>query len=121
MWEVDDGRTLANQIDKSFDVVVFLHSLDHLDDHEAVLKQAHRVAKKNVVIVLWRPFVINVGHHLNSKSVIANTQFRDSHLKEYNKTELDASITEAGFKILEDREVLDNDKRYSFFYLLEVI
>src|SRR3990167_5900398 len=65
-FEVQDARALAEE-DSSWDCVLLMHCLDHLDDYEAAIKEASRVAAKYVCIVLWRGFV-NEGTNINPKN-----------------------------------------------------
>lgn len=52
-FRVDDARTLATMEDASVDVVLLRHTLDHIDRWEDALHAAWRVAKKEVVVILW--------------------------------------------------------------------
>jgi ubiquinone/menaquinone biosynthesis C-methylase UbiE len=52
-FRVDDARTLSTIPDASVDVVLIRHTLDHIDKWEDALRAAWRVARKEVVIILW--------------------------------------------------------------------
>lgn len=50
---VDDARHLGTVADSRYDIVLLRHTLDHIDDWEATLREAWRVAKKEVIVILW--------------------------------------------------------------------
>lgn len=52
-FRVDDARTLSTMADASVDVVLIRHTLDHLDRWEDALRAAWRVARKELVVILW--------------------------------------------------------------------
>lgn len=52
-FRVDDVRTLSTMEDGSVDVVLLRHTLDHIDRWEDALKAAWRVAKEEVIVILW--------------------------------------------------------------------
>lgn len=62
-WAVEDARRLDGIAADSFDVVLLRHSLDHIDDWEAALRAAWRVARKEVVVILWPTTFDNVREH----------------------------------------------------------
>lgn len=105
-WEQQDARNLTEQ-DNSFDAVVFLHCLDHVDFWESALKHAKRIARKIVIVCLWRPFL---GTPTKTNP--------DGLMTEFNKNELDAVLVDMGFEIIEDYQ-LDSEK-YNYFYVLGV-
>lgn len=110
-WEVQDARQLSEK-DRSWDCCVLLHALDHVDNYGQVLNECYRVSNKLVIVVLWRPFS-DTPTHTNSK----NKDYKDSHLTDFNKNDLDAAIVDAGFNIASSYE-LDSEK-YNFIYVLE--
>jgi len=63
-WSVADARKLEGIGDLSFDVVLIRHTLDHIDDWESALKAAWRVARKEVVVILWTSMFENERDHL---------------------------------------------------------
>lgn len=86
-FEVQDARRLKER-DKSWDSVVLMHSLDHLDDYKSAIKEACRVAKEHVFVVLWRP-LREEGTNLNSINRMGKNDdeepWEDTHLQEYSK------------------------------------
>jgi len=112
-WEVQDARKLKEK-DNSWDAVVILHTLDHINEYEKALKEAKRVARDIVIVVLWRPFVESDSTNINSK----NQDYEDSHLVDFNKNDLDAAIYNAGLVVVNEREV-DNGGKYNYMYVME--
>lgn len=51
-FRVMDARAL-DFVQDAFDVVIVRHCLEHVDDWRKVISEAHRVARKAVIIVLW--------------------------------------------------------------------
>ncbi len=112
-WEVQDARKLK-EVDNSFDCVLLLHALDHVDDYVSAINESRRVASKIVILVLWRPFVeLGSGNNLNS----VNENFEDTHLTDYDKSELDIAIEESGFKIVDEFQLNEGNKFNHFFVL----
>jgi len=70
-WEVQDARKLTEK-DNSWDAVVLMHALDHLDDYQAAIFEAARVTSKYVIIILWRSFVAE-GVNLNDRNTMGNS------------------------------------------------
>src|SRR3990167_11565294 len=63
-FEVQDMRYLEEAND-SWNCVLLMHALDHTNDYKAAIKEATRVSKKYVCIVLWRSFVAE-GTNMNT-------------------------------------------------------
>lgn len=122
-FEVQDARYLSEP-DNSWDCVLLLHCLDHLDDYKSAIKEAARVAKKYVCIVLWRSFVAE-GTNLNDRNMMGKKEgeepWEDTHLQEYSKQALEKAFKEANLEIEEtaEGEQLNSDQsHYNFMYLL---
>jgi len=115
-WEVQDARKLKEK-DNSWDAIVLVHTLDHIDKYYEALEEAYRVCKKYVFIVLWRPFAEGADNNLNSSGFIDNHNYEDTHLIDFNKQVLDMDITEAGFNILDEQEI--GKEKYNYLYVLE--
>jgi SAM-dependent methyltransferase len=122
-FEVQDARKL-NEKDSSWDAVVLMHCLDHLDDYQAAIREATRVAKKYVVIILWRDFV-GAGTHLNDKNMMNKNEgdepWEDTHLQEYSRETLAEEFEKNGLKIIEETsgEAVNDPGKYNFIYWLE--
>lgn len=122
-WEVEDARKLT-EADNSWDSVVLMHSLDHLDDYRAAIKEAARVSKKYVVIVLWRNFAA-VGTNLNDRNMMNKNEgeepWEDTHLQEYSREALAEAFKEAGLKVIEETsgEAINDPGKYNFIYWLQ--
>lgn len=122
-FEVEDARKLTEK-DNSWDCVLLLHCLDHLDDYAAAIKEATRVSSKYVCIVLWRGFV-NDGTRLNDRNMMhkepGEEPWKDTYLQEYSKEALETEFEKNGLAIEEiaEGEVLNSDaSHYNFLYLL---
>ena len=125
-WEVEDARSLSEK-DNSWDCVVLMHCLDHLDDYQSAIREAARVAKKYVCIVLWRSFVDGRMNHLNDRNMYGKQEgedpWEDTHLQEYSRELLEEEFEKDGLKIVvaENGEEVNDPGKYNFVYLLEKI
>lgn len=125
-WEVQDAREMTEK-DNSWDCVLLMHALDHIDDYKAVIKEATRVSKKYVCIILWRGF-INEGTHLNNKNRMGKREgepdWKDTYLQEYSRKALAEAYEEAGLKIVHEAdgdEINGDYSHYNYLVLLEKI
>lgn len=122
-FEVQDARKLKEK-DNSWDAVVLMHCLDHLDDYKAAISEAARVAKKYVVIILWRDFVAD-GTRLNDRNMMNKEPdeepWEDTHLQEYSYQALNEAFKESGLTIIEetDGEKINDPGKYNFIFWLE--
>lgn len=123
-FEVQDARKLTEPAN-SWDCVLLMHALDHLDDYKSAIKEAARVASKYVCIILWRGFV-DEGTHLNDKNSYAKQEgeepWKDTYLQEYSREALDEAYKEAGLRIVHeaDGEKINGDySHYNYLVLLE--
>ena len=123
-FEVQDARKLLEP-DNSFDCVLLLHCLDHVDDYRAVIRESARVAKKYVCVVLWRAFVAE-GTNLNDKNMMGKKPheqpWEDTHLQEYSREVLEEEFKKNNLII--EREVSgeainSHKSSYNYLYLLE--
>lgn len=120
-WEVQDARSLTEPAD-SWDCVLLMHALDHLDDYEAAIKEAARVSKRYVCIVLWRTFVSDEEYtHLNNRNTYGREEgeWEDTHLQEFSKKALGTAYKKAGLKIVHEKEVGGDYSKYNYIVLLE--
>lgn len=124
VWEVEDARHLSEQ-DNSWDCVLLLHSLDHLDDYKAAIKEAARVARKYVCIVIWRGFVKD-GTRLNDRNMYYKKEgeapWEDTYLQEYSRETLENEFKNNGLFIehfTNGREV-NNPGTYNSLWLLKI-
>lgn len=123
-FEVEDARALVEPHD-TWDCVLLMHCLDHLDDYKAAINEAARVTKKYVCIVLWRGFV-NEGTHLNDRNMMGKQEgekpWEDTYLHEYSRESLEEAFKEANLKVVHtaEGEALNGDgSHYNFLFLLE--
>ena len=129
-FEVQDARKMS-ELDASWDCVLFMHSLDHLDDYKVAIAEAVRVSRKYIAFIFWRGFV-NEGTNLNSRNEMGKKKdpvtgelleppWEDTHLQEYSR---DALIVEfdkynlIDVDIAEGEEVSDPGK-YNFIWILK--
>ncbi len=126
-WEVQDARNLK-ELDFSWECVLLMHSLDHLDDYESAIKEAARVSKKYVLIVLWRGIKYDEGaiNNLNSRSRYGKpetdqTEWEDTHLQDYAWEPLKKAFNDAGLEVIlkEDGPEVNKEGRYNTVILLE--
>ncbi len=117
-FSVQDARNMTYE-SNSFDALIIMHCLDHVDDHISALKEAYRVCKKYTFIVLWRPFVDKDTHDLNSSGYIDNKNYEDTHLQDFGKVNLDKEIQSVGFKILDEKQIGEPKGKYNYLYVLE--
>lgn len=122
-WEVQDARKLS-EISDSWDCVLLMHSLDHLDDYKAAISEASRVASKYVCIVLWRGFEENELTHLNNKNMYGKKEgeepWKDTFLQEFSRKALDEAYQEAGLTIVHEKEIGGDYSKYNYLVLLKV-
>lgn len=122
-FEVQDARKMT-ELDKSWDAVLLMHILDHVDDYQAVLKEAARVAKKYVLLVLWRPLTTNGQNNLNSLNTYDRQegQWEDTHLQEFSPEKLQEAFENAGLTpvFFTNGSEINQEGRSNSLYLLEV-
>ena len=125
-FQVEDNRHL-DEPDSSYDCVMLLHVLDHLDDYQAAIKEAARVSSKYVCIVLWRSFV-GEGTNLNDRNMMGKSEgeqpWQDTHLQEYSKKSLEDEFAKNNLVIEETAEgeqINSDQSHYNFLYLLRKV
>lgn len=122
-FEVEDARDLKED-DNSWDCVLLMHALDHLDDYKAAIKEAARVSRKYVCIILWRSFV-SEGTHLNNRNMMGKNEgeepWKDTYLHEYSRQALQEEFDKNGLIVDTevDGEPLNSDaSHYNWLVLL---
>lgn len=123
IFEVQDARKLTEG-DSTWDCVLLMHALDHLDDYQAAIREATRVSKKYVCIILWRSFVAQ-GTNLNDRNMMGKQEgeepWQDTHLQEYSREALEEEFKKNNLVIEEiaEGEAINSDSsKYNFLYLL---
>ena len=123
-WEVQDARKLKEE-DSSWDCVLLMHCLDHLDDYKAAIKEATRVSKKYILIVLWRSF--SNTDNLNDRNMMGKQEgeepWKDTHLHEYSRLDLEDCfrVNDLDIRHTAEGEAINSDhSKYNFLFLLEV-
>lgn len=121
-WEVQDARKL-DEPDSSWDCVVSMHCLDHLDDYRSAIKELARVTKKYVIIVLWRGFVgqdrINDRNMMNKSE--GEKSWEDTYLHEYNREDLVREFAINKLKVIEEvsGDEINDPGKYNWLVVLE--
>jgi ubiquinone/menaquinone biosynthesis C-methylase UbiE len=122
-WEVEDARHLKEK-DNSWDAVVLMHCLDHLDDYQAAIKEATRVAKKYVLIVLWRGLTPSDENNLNDKSSYGRDDGKlwiDQHLQDYSETKLKEAfrMNDLVIELETNGEEINKEGKFNTLFLLK--
>lgn len=125
-FEVQDARSL-NEAALSWDCVLLMHCLDHLDDYQSAIKEAARVAKKYVLIVLWRGINYSEGgqNNLNDRNMYGKQEgdepWQDTHLQDYAWEPLKKAFDDAGLTVTlkVDGEEVNKEGKYNTVILLE--
>lgn len=115
-FEVQDARDLKEQ-DNSYELVLLMHLLDHVDDWKKVISEAKRVSKEYILIILWRKFA-EAPDKVN-QVVMDDTLYHDSYLREYRRKDLMAEFEKQGLKVLESHVILNKDTHYNYCFLLQ--
>jgi len=122
-FEVEDARKLTEP-NSSWDCVLLMHCLDHLDDYKAAIAEAARVAERYVLIVLWRPFVAD-GVRLNDRNMYGKKEgeepWKDTHLQEYSHDVLFEEFTKNNLSVEQEveGEVINEPGKYNWLVLLK--
>lgn len=122
-FEVEDARHLSEPAN-TWNCVLLMHCLDHLNDYQAAVSEAARVSNKYVCIILWRSFV-DEGTRLNDRNMMDKKEgedpWEDTYLHEYSRQALEDAFEKAGLKIEEiaEGEAINSERSsYNFLYLL---
>ena len=119
-FEVQDARAMKEQ-DNSWDCVLLMHCLDHLDDYPAAIKEAVRVSKKYIAIILWNPFVAE--NVLNNRNMYAKKEgeepWQDTHFQYYSKESLIKEFDKYGLIDVDFAEVPDDYSKYNLIWILK--
>lgn len=102
-FEVNEPLHKIDQPDDSFDVVYSRHVVDHMDSFENGLDEHCRVAKKLVIIVLWRP--LGTGDEHQIKNIVENGKvYENEYTNDYSKSKVLEALEEKekeGWRVLE--------------------
>jgi len=122
-FSVQDARKLKEK-DETWDCVVLMHVLDHLDDYQAAIAEAARVSSKWVIIILWRSFVAE-GTNLNDRNTMGKEEgeapWEDTHLQEYSREALETEFKKNRLmidQIAEGSQLNSDESHYNFMYIL---
>lgn len=81
--------------DKSFDTVLLFDIVEHADE-EKVLKEAKRVARKKILVIVPR----QVDYELEKAGVVFRHYIDKSHLKEYAENDFENLAKKTGLKLV---------------------
>lgn len=102
-FETQDARKPTEK-DDSWECVLLIDTLDHLDNYKEVIAEAARIATKYIVISLWRDFV-SEGTNLNDRNMMnkepGEKPWDDTHLQEYSQKSLIDEFMKHNLKIIE--------------------
>lgn len=125
-FEVQDMRDLKEE-DNSWDCVLLMHALDHVDDYVKSIQEAKRVARKYILIVLWRGLNYNdhAENNLNNKNRYDRADdepdWEDTHLQDFAWKSLKQTFDDEGLKVVlkKDDKEINKEGRYNTIILLE--
>lgn len=117
-FEVQDMRKMKEK-DNSWDLVLAYHALDHSGDWKIALKEMSRIARRYVIVALWRPFV-DGETKTNATGFFGEDQYIDTYLNEFSKKELEDAMLSAGFTIGWREIIEDAENRETYIYTLVV-
>lgn len=105
-FEVNTELHKITQPDKSWDVVYSRHVVDHMRSFEEALDEHCRVAKKLVIIVLWRPLGEG-GEHQIKNIVDQGKVYENEYTNDYSREKVVEACngkSKEGWKTLEITE-----------------
>lgn len=114
-FEVQDARKLKEK-KNSWDMVLLMHCLDHVDDWKQVLQEAKRVSSRFVLIILWRSFI--ESEDWVHQTVMNDTLYKDTFLREYRQKDFEAELARQDMKTISRGNILNKDKKYNYYYFL---
>jgi len=123
-FEVQNARNLKEK-DNSWDCVLLMHALDHIDPYQKVIAEAVRVTKRYVCIILWRSFQIEGrGTHINPINRIGkeptDKPWDDTFLIDFQKSDLEAEFAKNNLiveEIAEGEIINEGGKIGNFLFL----
>jgi ubiquinone/menaquinone biosynthesis C-methylase UbiE len=123
-FEIEDARKLKEK-DDSWDCVLLLHALDHVKQYDEVIKEAARVAKRYVCIVLWRQFSPE-GVQINDRNTLGKKEgeepWEDTYLMQYSKEALGKEFEKNGLGIMgtaEGEDLNSDHSKWNYLFLLK--
>jgi SAM-dependent methyltransferase len=114
--------------DNFFDAITFTEVIEHLEDHRKILKEINRVLKKDGVLVITTPNILNMKSRIRFLLVGFYNLFGPLHVKEsalhsggghinpISYFYLSHSLLDADFKDI--KLIIDKKQRTSIFLLL---
>ena len=95
-----------DQPDKSWDVVYSRHVVDHMRSFEEALDEHCRVAKKLVIIVLWRPLGEG-GKHQIKNIVDQGKTYENEYTNDYSREKVVQALNEKSKKGWQTLEIAE--------------
>lgn len=124
-FEVQSAERMAEK-DNSWESVIYMHSFDYIYDYLKALKEAHRVTRRYVAIILWQPMQMGAQttHNLNN-SINGQEQvdWTTARLQHFSWPQLLKEAEDVGFRPLEmktDSEI-NKEGKHNTFLLFEKI
>lgn len=95
--------------DDSFDVVLFLEVLEHINGPRKTLREIHRVLKRNGILIITTPNVANLKNRVHlfagrsnysDLRLYYNSERFFGHIREYTLSEIEQMLAWEGFKVV---------------------
>lgn len=91
--------------DKSWDVVYSRHVVDHMKSFEKAMDEHMRVARKLVIVVLWRPLLDGDKHQIKNiidhKGLPEEIVYKDEYTNDYSKEKVLKYLKGKDYKMFE--------------------
>lgn len=84
VWEINKTIHKIDEPDVSWDVVYSRHVVDHMNSFEEAMDEHCRVAKKLVIVVLWRPLGSGEEHEIKNITDQGKV-YKDEYTNDYSK------------------------------------
>lgn len=133
LFELGDARSLKEE-DNSWDCVLLMHSLDHIKQYEDVIREATRVTKKYICIILWQDFRLDGEVKINDRNTFGKPKdengqllegeqpWEDTYLMQYAREKLVEEFKKNNLIIVEEvgGDLLNSDQsKFNYLFLLE--
>ena len=91
--------------DKSFDIFICSHVLEHIEKDRIAMKELNRILKPNGVGLILVPILLNVDKSIENKSYLKSEHLRwkyfgqNDHVRLYSKNDFVYRLQESGFNV----------------------
>lgn len=127
LFELQDARHL-DEPNEAWDCVLLMHSLDHIKEWEQVIKEATRVSKQYIVIILWQDFRLDGEVKINDRNMFCKQEgeepWADTYLLQYSREKLEPEFKRNNLRIAEEAggDLINSDQsKWNYLFLLEKI